>query len=197
MQQTGTDADGRPVYEPTGTVRREHKAVIAIGLPAAGKSSRIANPESARLGAFVFDSDEIKTRIPEFQETGGGAADAVHRESQQVLASALAHFLKGGDRNGDNLVIPVIGDNLGSTDTGRGLIGKWIAPLEAAGYDVGIQFQDADPKASMNRCVARALDTGRIIPSDKLFGYGDKPRAVFEQLKTMTNAKGKPYVRKK
>ena len=197
MQQTGTDADGRPVYEPTGTVRREHKAVIAIGLPAAGKSSRIANPESARLGAFVFDSDEIKTRIPEFQETGGGAADAVHRESQQVLASALAHFLKGGDRNGDNLVIPVIGDNLGSTDTGRGLIGKWIAPLEAAGYDVEIQFQDADPKASMNRCVARALDTGRIIPSDKLFGYGDKPRAVFEQLKTMTNAKGKPYVRKK
>lgn len=197
MQQTGTDADGRPVYEPTGTVRREHRAVIVIGLPAAGKSSRIANPESARLGAFVFDSDEIKTRIPEYQETGGGAADAVHEESKRVLASALSHFLEGGDRNGDNLVVPVIGDKLGNAETGRGLMGKWIAPLEAAGYDVEIQFQDADPKASMNRCVARALDTGRIIPSDVLFGYGDKPRAVYGQLKTMTNGKGKPFVRKK
>lgn len=43
----------------------------------------------------------------------------------------------------------------------------------------------------------RVLDTEQIMPSDVLFRYGDKPRAVYEQLKTMTNGKGKPFVRKK
>lgn len=60
MVEVGKDEKGFPIYEPKGEVKREYKAVIAIGLPAAGKSTRIANPASEEMGAFVFDSDDIK-----------------------------------------------------------------------------------------------------------------------------------------
>lgn len=189
MVEVGKDEKGFPIYEPKGKVNREYKAVIAIGLPAAGKSSRIANPTSAELGAFIFDSDEIKQQIPEFIESNGGAADSVHRESKAIQQSAFAHFLAGGDRQGDNLVIPVIGDDADK------LYNNYISKLESAGYDVEIQYQDADPVESLNRSIARAIETGRIIPSEISFKYGDKPRGVFEEYKKRINSKGVPYVR--
>lgn len=189
MVEVGKDEKGFPIYEPKGKVNKEYKAVIAIGLPASGKSSRIANPTSAEIGAFIFDSDEIKQQIPEFIESNGGAADSVHNESKDIQKSAFSKFLQGGDRQGDNLVIPVIGDDAND------LYKKWISKLEDAGYDVEIKYQDADPMASLNRSIARAIKTGRIIPSKVSFSYGDKPRAVFEYYKTRKNAKGVPYVR--
>lgn len=181
------DKDGE--YRATGKIKKEYKAVIAIGLPAAGKSTFVANPVSAQNGAFVFDSDEIKELIPEFKESHGGAANAVHDESKEIQKRAFNKFLKGGERNGDNLVIPVIGDDY------EDLQRKYIKKLEDAGYDVEIKYQDADPKRSMNQAFARAIKKGRIIPSNVLLGYQDKPRAVFERLKTEKNSKGDPYVR--
>ena len=189
MVEVGKDEKGFPIYEPKGEVKREYKAVIAIGLPAAGKSSRIANPTSAELGAFIFDSDEIKQQIPEFIESNGGAANAVHNESKAIQQSAFAHFLEGGDRQGDNLVIPVIGDD------SKKLYKNYISKLESAGYDVEIRYQDADPVESLNRSIARAIETGRIIPSKISFKYGDKSRGVFEEYKTKINSKGVPYVK--
>lgn len=189
MVEVGKDEKGFPIYEPKGEVKREYKAVVAIGLPAAGKSSRIANPTSAELGAFIFDSDEIKQQIPEFIESYGGAADSVHNESKAIQKSAFSQFLEGGDRQGDNLVIPVIGDDADK------LYKNYISKLEAAGYDVEIKYQDADPVESLNRSIARAIETGRIIPSEVSFKYVDKPRGVFEYYKTQVNSKEQPYVR--
>ena len=188
MLQDGVDEKGYPKYKSGGSLKREFKAVVAIGLPAAGKSTRIANPTSEEMGAFVFDSDEIKKQIPEFQESNGGAADAVHDESKAIQETALNRFLSG-DRQGDNLVIPVIGDHAGK------LYKNYISKLENAGYDVEIRYQDADPVASMNRVFMRAIETGRIIPSRIVLGYGDKPRDVFEEYKQRKNSKGVPYVR--
>lgn len=189
MVKVGVDEKGYPIYEPKGKIKKEFKAVIAIGLPAAGKSTRIANPTSEELGAFIFDSDEIKQQIPEFIESNGGAADSVHKESKMIQENSFNHFLEGGDRQGDNLVIPVIGDNANN------LFKKYISKLEDAGYDVEITYQDANPVESLNRSIARGIETGRIIPSNISFGYGDKPREVFEEYKTKNNAKGVPYVK--
>ena len=172
-----------------GEIRREHKMVVVIGLPASGKSTQIARPDSERLGAFIFDSDEIKQLIPEFIESGGAAANAVHNESKDILKSAKSQFLSGGKRNGENLIVPVIGDDVSD------LRGKWITPFEEAGYDVEVKYQDADLKESLNRVIARALDSGRIIKKDVVFNYGDKLRAVFEEIKKMKGKGGKPYVR--
>lgn len=185
---TGRDANGEPVFN--GPIRREFKAVIAIGLPAAGKSTNIAEPDSKTLGAFVFDNDEIKKLLPEYQETKGGAAGCVHRESQKIQEKAFEHFLTS-TRQGDNLVIPVVGSDLESLQK------KWIHKLENAGYDVEVKYQDADPVASANRVVKRAIESGRIIKSEVSLEYKDKPRQVWEALKGMKGKGGKPYVRTK
>ena len=113
----------------------------------------------------------------------------IHKESKAIQKTAFAHFLNDGDRQGDNLVIPVIGDDADD------LYDKYISRLEDAGYDVEIKYQDADPVASLNRSISRAIETGRIIPSTVSFGYGDRPRVVFKHYKTKTNSKGEPYVR--
>lgn len=163
-------------YQPTGEVRKGYKMVIAIGLPAAGKSTRIANPESERLGAFVFDSDIVKESLPEFKASHGAAADSVHKESKNILAKCRAEFLTGS-RKGDNIIVPIIGDNFDKIHR------SWIFDFENAGYDIEVQYQDADPTESLNRVVARAIETGRIIPSHIAGEYEDKPREVFEKFK--------------
>ena len=95
MIRDGQDENGYPQYKSGGPVRRGFKAIIAIGLPAAGKSTMVANPASADLGAFVFDSDEIKKEIPEFRESMGSAASAVHKESKAIQQSAFSKFQIG------------------------------------------------------------------------------------------------------
>lgn len=73
--------------------------------------------------------------------------------------------------------MPIIGDDFDDIHD------KWISPFENAGYDIEVQYQDADPTESLNRVVARAIETGRIIPSHVVGEYEDKPREVFEKFK--------------
>lgn len=51
------------------------------------------------------------------------------------------------------------------------------------GYDVHIHHVEVSNEESMNRSVARAIETGRYIPLEKINSYGDKPKEVYEQLK--------------
>lgn len=180
--------DGRDKYVFDGPLKKEHKAQIVIGLPAAGKSTTIANPESQKTGSFVFDSDIIKESIPEFAESFGGAANAVHQESGMIQEDAFSEFLNGSMK-GTNMIIPIIGSKFES------VMRDWVTPLEEAGYDVEIKYKDADSEGSANRVIARALDEGRIIPSKHALSYGDKPRKVFDEFKKKRNRNGRPYVK--
>ena len=122
--------DGADTMPPNGKpLKKEYKATIVVGLPAAGKSTRIANPLSNEQGAFIMDSDEMKKLMPEYH--GGQGADTVHEESKKVMEQAFAEFTSGSMK-GTNLVIPVIGDEAGKLTT------KYIKALLAAGYDVEI-----------------------------------------------------------
>ncbi len=176
------------IYRFEGSIKKEHKLQLVIGLPASGKSTLVVNPNSESLGAFVFDSDIVKESIPEFIKSKGAAANAVHEESKYILETAKEVFLTG-DRNGDNLIIPVVGSNEVS------LREKWIIPFEDAGYDVEIKYRPADSVESVNRAIARNIKNGRGIPLDILFGYEDKPEKVFEAFKERVNRKGNKYVR--
>lgn len=164
-------------YSFTGEVKRGFEAEVVIGLPASGKSTTIANPDSETKKAFVFDSDIIKESIPEFKESKGAAANAVHNESKKILKDAFNQFKTGGARNGDNLIVPVIGDDYGS------LVKKWIDPLQKSGYKVKVKYKDTDPVRSLNRNIGRAISSGRIIPSDVALKYGNKPAGVYEECK--------------
>lgn len=177
------EVNGKDTYN--GPIKKERKAVVVIGLPASGKSSRIVNKVSPELGAYVMDSDEAKFLLPEFKASNGLAANSIHKESQQIIKDVFESKLK----DGTNMVIPVIGSN---EDT---LNEKWLKYLNDAGYDIEIKYQPADSTESMNRVIGRSISKNRPISSNIVFGYGDKPESVYNALKGKTGKNGKPYIR--
>lgn len=153
---------------------KQYRADIVMGLPAAGKSSAVVNSLKDKYGSFEFDNDEIKKLLPGYNEYG---AAYVHNDSQAVQKYAMKSFEQSGALNGANLAIPIIGSKVDSVDA------KWITPLREAGYDIHIHYVGISNEESMNRMVGRAIKTGRYIPLHIIDGYGEKPKAVYEQLK--------------
>lgn len=168
---------GAETMPPSGVpLRKEYKATVVVGLPAAGKSSRIVNPLSDEQGAFILDSDEMKKLIPEYAETNGGAADAVHKESKNLMNEAFAEFTNGAMK-GTNIVIPVIGDEASRINR------QYLKGLFNAGYDVEIAYKSATSKESANRVIKRAIQTGRFIPMHIVQGYDDdKVRKAYKEI---------------
>lgn len=148
----------------------------ALSMKTGGKSSRIVNPLSDEQGAFILDSDEMKKLIPEYAETNGGAANAVHKESKGLMNEAFAEFTNG-NMTGTNIAIPVIGDK--AMDMSE----KYIIPLLDAGYDVEIAYKTATAKESANRVIKRAIQTGRFIPTSVVQRYDDNNvRNAYEEI---------------
>lgn len=168
-----------------GEVKREFQAVIYTGLPAVGKSTAV-DPLSSEMGAFVFDNDTIKGMIPEFEATGGAAAGAVHEESSDIQKACLKEFLSGGSRNGDNIAYPTIGDKPEK-------ILKIAKQFEEAGYTVKVRCLNAPAEMSAGRVVARAIETGRIIDSAVVLGYGDRPTTAYKALQEYDEKNGTKY----
>ena len=156
---SGHGADTRP----KAPLRKDHKLTVVVGLPAAGKSTTIANPLSEEQGAFILDSDEMKKMIDGFD--GGKNADGVHKESKMLLDRAIKEFTEG-DMKGTNIVFPIIGDKSESTM-------EKLQPFINAGYDVEIAYKQADTRESMNRVVSRAIKTGRFIPQQVVMDYNN------------------------
>ena len=175
---------GKYVFD--GPLKKEFKLELVLGLPASGKSTAVVNPHSDILEAFILDCDVIKELLPEFQETFGGATDAVHLESLALMDEAMKEFLEG-ELSGTNIILPIVAPNFDE------LMEKYIRPFEHAGYDVRAVFVGTPEKTCMNWNIKRELDSGRIFISDVAFSFGEKPREVYERLKGMLNSKGKPY----
>lgn len=148
---------------PKVPLKKESKLTLVVGLPAAGKSTRIANPLSEEQGAFIFDSDEMKKLIDGFD--GGKNANGVHEESKDLLERARAKFTDG-EMKGTNIVFPVIGDNYKSTM-------KKLQPFRDAGYEIEIAYKKADTRESMNRVISRAIKDGRYIPKKVVMEYNN------------------------
>lgn len=186
--QINSKADGSTYYTYDGPFKREYKCEIIIGLPASGKSTRVADPDSDMDDAFIFDCDVIKGLIPEYKESYGLAADAVHLESELIQDIALKEFTSG-DMQGVNMVLPIVGENIET------LFAKYISPLEKAGYDVQVKYCHAEANESLARNIARELETGRVINSKVVLSFEDKPYWNFALFQQMKNADGVPYVR--
>ena len=178
--------DGSAVYEHDGPLKYEYKAEIVMGLPASGKTTRVANPDSEALCAFDLDSDVIKEMLPEYKESRGAAAQSIHQESREILNNVVKEFTEG-DMKGCNVIIQTIGNDMDAMKK------RYIDPFEKAGYNVKIVLADAKLNESLARAVIRGLSTGRIIPSSSIIGYGDDPKKVYEKLAPMINSKGETY----
>jgi len=181
------DDNGYPVYVYGGPLKSEYQFELVLGLPASGKSSRIVDPDSEAMGAFILDVDVIKSMLPEYQESHGAAADSVHFEGMAMLPEAIKAFTEG-DMKGVNVILPLVSNDLDQ------LMEDYIKPFEAAGYNVKVKYRDAVPNEAMARVFARALRGGQLINSPVVLSFGDDPGAVYEELKGITNAMGEPYV---
>ena len=173
-------------YVYDGPLEKNFEMELVLGLPASGKSTRATDPDSEKKKSFILDCDVIKEMIPEFIESHGGAADAVHFESMLIMDMAREEFING-KMKGTNLILPLVADDL---DT---LISSYIEPFEKAGYNVRAKFLPCKVEESMSRNIARELETGRIINSSVVFSFGEKPEEVYKELATKTNSKGLPY----
>ena len=177
---------GRHKYVYDGDFAKDFKMELVLGLPASGKSSRVTDPDSEDMKAFILDCDAVKELIPEFQESHGAAADAVHFESFNIMDSAMQQFLTG-DMKGTNVIIPIVAGDFDE------LMKNYIKPFEEAGYHVTAKFVECEENASVSRNLARELETGRVINSAVVMSFGEKPLQVYKKLAPMQNAFGETY----
>ena len=182
-----TDENGKTHYDYNGPLKKEYKMELVLGLPASGKSTMIVDPDSQEMGAFVLDPDMIKEQIPEYIESHGAGADAIHFEGMMIFDEAVQEFL-AGDLKGTNAVLPIVATDLDE------LLEKYIRPFEEAGYSVKVKFREAEPNEAAARVVMRELRGGQLINSKVAFEFGAGVVEVYEALKEMTNAQGEPYV---
>ena len=180
------DENGKHHYVYDGPLQQGFQMELVLGLPASGKSTFVTDPDSEAMGAFILDCDMVKELLPEFQETFGCAADAVHFESFYIMDQAMQEFLTG-DLKGTNVILPIVATDLNE------LMETYIRPFEEAGYRVKVKFCHAEPNESAARVIMRSLSTGRIIRSFVAFGFGYAPEEVYNELSTMINSYGEPY----
>ena len=107
--------------------------------------------------------------LPEFDN--GIGAGAVHEESKAISDFARDLAMEAGD----NIVLPIVDGNYE----------KLVAQIEqfrARGYEVAVHLCDLPSNKAIGRAIGRYLNTGRYIPMDILYGYGNKPKENFYRL---------------
>ena len=181
------DKNGKHHYVYDGALNKDYEMELVLGLPASGKSTMVTDPDSEEMGAFIIDCDMIKEQLPEYQESHGAAADAVHFEGYGLMLEALKEFLKGGSMEGTNVILPIVSSDLND------LMDNFIKPFERAGYRVKARFCPARPNEAAARVVMRELGGGQLINSNVAFGFGYGPEKVYEELSVMLNSYGEPY----
>lgn len=163
-----TKSDGTVSFN--GDIICEKRLDIVIGLPAAGKSSALANPISELCQSRIIDNDDAKKELPEYDN--GWGAGVVHEESQQISQMQFDKSLN----KGENIVYPKVGGNLK----------KLTATIEEAkrqGYKVYVHFNDLNQNKALGRMMKRFLETGRFINPKLITRYGNSIENTYQALK--------------
>ncbi len=172
MGSAVTKSDG--TVELSGEVRCDKRLDIVIGLPAAGKSSAVAEPISELFKSRIIDCDEAKKMLPGFD--GGWGAQAVHLESQKISTWQLETALE----KGENITYPRVG-------AGYDAMADVIEKAKQAGYKVYVHYNELDRNKALGRMLERFLTTGRYLKPELITGVGDKIGDTYRQLKDMEN----------
>lgn len=166
--QTGLEKGGDGGYN--GPIKRERRADIVIGVPAAGKSSVLVDPLSLKHGSRVIDSDMAKELLPEYD--GGKGAGDVHKESSMIRDRLLA---KATER-GENIVWPQVGGKLEDLYAD-------ILDLKAKGYEVHLHLNELSAWKATGRAIGRFFSNGRYIDPGLVLKVGDAPTRNYEVLR--------------
>lgn len=154
----------------TDEVHCEKRLDIIIGLPAAGKSSAVAEPISEMFKSRLIDCDEAKKMLPGFD--GGWGAQSVHNESQIISDWQLESALQ----KGENITYPRVG-------AGYDAMKKVIDNAKRAGYKVYVHYNELDRNKALGRMLERFLTTGRYLSPNLIVNHGDDISDTYRQLK--------------
>lgn len=153
-----------------GAERQERRADLVLGPPAAGKSSRIAEPLRIRHGAIVIDADVAKELLPEYES--GRYAGAVHQESSDIADAIIELAILAGD----NIVLPLIGKN-------SERVKDLVRNLRSEGYSVYVHLNELPLEKAAQRAVSRFEETGRFVGPAYVFSIGNGPSITYNELK--------------
>ena len=142
------------------------------GIPSSGKSSVVGDALVKKHGALVIDSDHVSKYLPEYN--GGKNNGILHTEAADIAEGAV---LKQAVINGDNIVMPVVGKNLGKMKA-------MIAEMKAHGYDVHLHLVDLPVDKAAERAIQRWKETGVFVDPDYVVNHvGLKPSKNYDILK--------------
>lgn len=158
------------LYDERQATKKDKQVYIVMGPSASGKSTAVVDKIIDKTGAFNADNDFIKERIPEFNE--GLSAGRVHEESDFINKEMIKRAMD----NGDNIVLPVVGNTLATLRETRD-------KFRAAGYNVHLIYVDLAAEKAAQRAVNRFLKNGRFVDPDYVINQVDAhPRRNYEQL---------------
>ena len=153
-----------------GDIQYDKRMDIVIGLPAAGKSSALAEPISELYKSRIIDSDEAKKLLPEYKD--GWGAGVVHKESQSISKIQLQEALY----KGENIIYPRVGGDCKELE-------DQILNAKEKGYKVYVHLNDLDKNKALGRMINRFLETGRFINPDLITKYGNSIEDTYQTLK--------------
>lgn len=153
-----------------GAQRKELRADLVLGPPAAGKSSRIAEPLRIRHGAIVIDADVAKEFLPEYES--GRYAGSVHQESSDIADAIIGHAIVAGD----NMVLPLIGKNPERVE-------ELVRNLRNEGYAVYVHLNEVPLEKAAQRAISRFKETGRFVDPAYVLSIGNAPSITYNELK--------------
>jgi shikimate kinase len=156
--------------EYTAAILNEKRADIIIGLPAAGKSTVLAEPLSIKYASRIIDSDMAKAMLPEY--ANGIGAFAVHFESGAIIDEVF----KSSIEKGENIVIATIGSKAEK-------VISLAEKLQEKGYKTYLHLNEVPNEVSIRRAALRYMEQGRYIPINLLIEYQNKPSEVYEKIK--------------
>lgn len=162
-------------------IKHEKRLDLIIGVPAAGKSSALAEPISEMYSSRMIDSDEAKKRIPEYHD--GYGASLVHKESQKITEKHFEIALS----KGENLVYQRVGRSYNEME----LI---ISRARKYGYSVYVHYNELEKNKALGRMLERYLTTGRFLQPELYEKYGKSISDTFDKLTTAKSKDGKPLI---
>ena len=189
------------LYNRASAVPCEHKAIIAGGLPGAGKTTILTEQAGVNPSNYLtINPDEIKEvlasrdLIPEIEGLSPMEASDLAHEESSVIAKHLAHRAQA---DGKNIIWDITMSRLESTH-------ERIDSLRSSGYDhIDAIFVDIPIEVSIRRTEARHREGqeswraghgmgGRFVPQEIIRKqadreWGSKNKETFENIKQSVN----------
>jgi predicted kinase len=201
-RRAGHDAIIAHLYAAAGDVPCGRRAILAGGLPGAGKTTVLEQYAGIDCSQYLtINPDEIKNEmakrgmVPKVPDlTPMEASDLVHEESSHIAKQLALRAMP----EGKNIIWDITMSSLGSTE-------RRISDLRTAGYsrvegifvdipaDVGVHRSDSRHREGHDSYRAGHGEGGRFVPAEVIAAqadpdWGSRNRRTFEQIKPHLDA---------